>query len=184
MPYGLFCAGHSVRNLWRAHVFPKWSPPTVAPNPYMRVPETPPLASDSLGRGSRFGQITRRSRSRKHSLQRPRMEKWWATRTAARASASAIPSAAAPLNCSPRRPTVAPRRSCWRMALQPISWLISSAPRWRLRGPSAWSRAILDRVDPVDESSLSGTIALGRKPLGQLGITHRTNYAVVVVRFR
>ena len=32
-------AGSSVRNLWRAHVFPKWSPPTVAPNPYMRVPE-------------------------------------------------------------------------------------------------------------------------------------------------
>src|SRR5438132_5745447 len=57
MPYGLFCAGHSVRNLWRAHVFPKWSPPTVAPNPYMRTPETPPLASDSLGRGSRFGSL-------------------------------------------------------------------------------------------------------------------------------
>jgi hypothetical protein len=35
-------AGRSERNLWPAHVFPKWSPPTVAPNPYTRVPETPP----------------------------------------------------------------------------------------------------------------------------------------------
>jgi len=30
MPYGL--AGRSVRNLWRAHVFPQRSPPTIRPN--------------------------------------------------------------------------------------------------------------------------------------------------------
>jgi cold shock protein len=42
---------------------------------------------------------------------------------------------------------------------------------------------LLEGVNPVDESSLSGTIALGRKPWRQLGFTHRTNYAVVV-RFR
>jgi hypothetical protein len=42
-------AGRSERNLWPAHVFPKWSPPTVAPNPYTRVPETPPRWESGRG---------------------------------------------------------------------------------------------------------------------------------------
>jgi hypothetical protein len=36
-----------MRNLWRAHVFPKWSPPTVAQT--TRAPETPPSTTDSGG---------------------------------------------------------------------------------------------------------------------------------------
>jgi hypothetical protein len=42
-------AGRSERNLWPAYVFPKWSPPTVAPNPYTRVPETPPRWESGRG---------------------------------------------------------------------------------------------------------------------------------------
>src|SRR5215831_16346617 len=32
-----------IRNRLRVPAFPKWSPPTIAPNPYMRVPEIPPV---------------------------------------------------------------------------------------------------------------------------------------------
>jgi hypothetical protein len=36
------CAGCSVRNHWRGHVFPRWSPPTVAPNPSRGFPRPRP----------------------------------------------------------------------------------------------------------------------------------------------
>jgi|GraSoi2013_100cm_1033763.scaffolds.fasta_scaffold59318_3 hypothetical protein len=46
-------------------MFPKWSPPTVAPNPYMRVPETPPVASPQIARaGFSFLRMTPREGAR------------------------------------------------------------------------------------------------------------------------
>src|SRR5262249_17707278 len=57
------------------------------------------------------------------------------------AGAARSPSAAARSNCSPHPPTAAARRSCSRTGSRSISWWISSAPAWRLHGPSAWSQA-------------------------------------------
>jgi hypothetical protein len=70
---GLSCRTCCEEPLGVPMCFPSGALQTLAPNPYMRVPETPPVASPqkSLGRGSRFGEHRpRRARARKAAMKR------------------------------------------------------------------------------------------------------------------
>src|SRR5262249_21300624 len=72
------------------------------------------------------------------------------------AGAARSPSAAARSNCSPHPPTAAAKRSCSRTGSRSISWWSSSAPGWRLHGPSASSQVDARWKSPAEGSGGGG----------------------------